>query len=131
MILYKSTGILRYGFTHLVVDVDSEFVRYYRSLLPKYIEVQPPMYGAHISVVRKEIAPKMEVWKKHEGEKIEFNYSPIVYFGKPYFWLNVYSIRLEEIREELGLPNVSIYSTPPEEYKKTFHITIANSKHIL
>ena len=128
MILYKSIGTLRYGFTHLVVDVDPEITRYYRALLPKYVEIQPQMYPAHISVVRKETPPKIELWRKYEGQKIEFNYNPVVHEGSVYFWLNVFCQQLEKIRVELGLEIHSPYTLPPEGFVHCFHCTIGNKK---
>jgi hypothetical protein len=128
MILHTSIGTLRYGFTHLVVDVDTEIPRYYRALLPKYVEIQPQMYPAHISVVRKETPPNMDLWKKYDGEKVEFKYSPIVHEGSVYFWLNVFCQRLEKIRVELGLPIHSPYTLPPEEFVHCFHCTLGNKK---
>ena len=130
MTLYSSTGVIRYGFTNLVVDIDPEIVRYYRALMPKYIQSNPQMYPAHISVVRKEVPPKMEFWRKYEGEKIEFFYSPIVHQGSVYFWLNVFCSRLEKIRVELGLSISSEYTRPPEGHVHTFHCTIGNSKKL-
>jgi hypothetical protein len=43
--------------------------------------------------------------------------------------LNVFSVRLEEIRAELGLPVDAPFHQPPVGFKKTFHITIGNLKN--
>jgi hypothetical protein len=86
------------------------------------------LYAAHISVVRKEHPPNLGIWGQHEGEIVEFFYHPHVYSSELYFWLNVFSKRLEEIRLELGLPVSSPYTLPPCGFDKCFHTTIANSK---
>lgn len=129
--MFRSVGTLRYHnepLLKLVVDIDQEISNYYRSLLPKYIKPNPQMYGAHISVVRREIPPNMEFWGKYEGEEIEFFYEPGVKFDKVYCWLNVWCNRLEDIRKELGLPVFSKYTIPPEGFLKCFHTTIGNFK---
>lgn len=129
--MFRSTGILRYHnepVLKLVVDVDQAISDYYRSLLPPYKKANPQRYGAHISVVRKEIPPNMQFWGKYEGEEVEFFYAPGVQFGKVYCWLNVWCNRLEEIRIELGLPVTSEYTLPPEGFVKCFHSTIGNYK---
>ena len=129
--LHKSKGILRYGEnSRLVVEVDRGLADYYRSLIPKWREMQPQMHPPHITVVRtgKEEVPNKEFWGKHEGEEIEFFYDPTIKEGTVYYWLNVFSVRLEEIRRELGLPVQSEYTLPPEGYTKCFHMTLANKK---
>lgn len=128
MDLYTSTGTLRYGYTNLVLDVDQGIVDYYRALMPKSISTQRQMYPAHISVVRKEIPPNMQFWGKYAGEQIEFQYSNVIHYGTVYYWLNAWCKRLEEIRQELGLPIDSPYTKPPDGFEKTYHITIGNVK---
>jgi len=88
------------------------------------------MYPPHITVVRvhKEKVPNKEYWDKYAGEEIEFSYSPIVHEGSVYYWLNVFCVRLEEIRRELGLSVVSEYTLPPEGFIKCFHMTLGNKK---
>jgi hypothetical protein len=70
----------------------------------------------------------MEVWGKYEGQEIDFSYENVIHSGTVYYWLNAFSTKLEEIREELGLPVSSQYTLPPEGFVKCFHITIANQK---
>jgi hypothetical protein len=129
--LFKSSGTIRYGQTNLILDVDQEIVRYYRMLLPKSITINSQMYDAHISVVRKETPPKMEFWGKYAGELVEFEYSHVIRNGEVYYWVDVFSKRLEEIREELGLIVHSPYIVPPEGYNHTFHITLGNLKQLV
>lgn len=118
------------GQPRLVVEVDPELARYYRSLIPKWIETNKPRWPAHITVVRpfKEKPPNMEPWGKYQGEVVEFKYQNLLHTGKVYFWINVFCKRLEEIRAELGLPVTSEFTRPPEGFLKCFHCTIANCK---
>lgn len=126
--LFTSYGNLHYEGLKLIVVVDPEIVRYYRHFIPKWQVPCSQLYLPHISVVRKEFPPCIGYWGKHEGEEVEFQYSNIIYNGKVYWWLNVYSFRLEEIRLELGLSIASEYTRPPDAYKKVFHITLGNNK---
>lgn len=133
VVLHKSSGPLRYhrgdhGGYKLIVEVDPEIVRYYRSLLPKWIHTNRQMYDPHISTVRNEIPPYPEHWGKYEGEIVEFCYTHTVFHGTIYYWINAFCCRLEEIRVELGLPISSEYTRPPDTFAKVFHITIGNVK---
>jgi hypothetical protein len=130
--MFESVGTLHYEIKDanckLIVRIDQAISNYYRSLIPKWIPNNPQAYPAHISVVRKEIPPHLQYWGKYEGEKITFWYEPTIHEGTVYFWLNVYCLRLEAIRTELGLPVHSPYTLPPEGFNKVFHTTIANKK---
>ena len=130
--MYQSTGTIQYNDypCKLIVLVDLELVEYYRSMLPKTIRINRQMYPPHISVVRNEQPVINENWRLHEGEQIEFYYDGIIQSGKVYYWLNVFSKRLEEIRNELGLPVSSEYTRPPDEYNKCFHTTLGNLKNL-
>ena len=122
----KSKGFLRYGRSkRLVVEVDEELARYYRSLIPKHISYNIPLHPPHITVIRgKYEAPKdMKRWGAREGELIEFEYDHYVQIGKLYIWLSVECKTLEEIRAELGLDACF-------DKFKWFHITLANMKNI-
>lgn len=128
---FSSTGYLKYSNNpyKLIVEVDDQLGSYYRSLIPKYISIQRPMYPSHISVVRNEIPKNVDCWGKYDGCLIYFEYEPGVKSGEIYHWLNVISPSLEDIRAELGLSNHSEYTKPPDG-SKYFHITVANSKHV-
>lgn len=126
---HSSTGRLKYiGDDSLIVEIGSDIARYYRSLIPKYQSINGTRYAPHITVVRTgKDQPIKEFWGKYEGEKINFIYCPFVESSDIYFWLNVLCKRLEDIREELGLPIItSMYA--PEGFRKFFHITIGNNK---
>jgi hypothetical protein len=129
--ILTSSGVLRYslesGQHRLVVEVDRELARYYRSLIPKWIDTNKPKYSAHISVVRKEVPIELDHWGKYEGQPAMFHYSPIVHCDEVYLWLNCFSTQLEEIRVELGLPIHSEYTRPPNWFW-CFHLTIGNFK---
>lgn len=130
--LHTAQGILKYNQNSykLIVEVEQDIVDYYRALLPKYIVINRQRYGAHISVVRKEMPTCLDVWGKYEGELVTFNYTSEVFFSKVYCWLNVFCVRLEEIRLELGLPVASEYTLPPEGFIKCFHMTLGNFKSV-
>ena len=136
MNLHTSTGVLRYsndeGYYRLVVNIDPEISKYYYSLIPKWFDTNRPRWAPHVTVVRpiKEIPTIFDAWGKYEGELVNFQYDGSVYYGKVYFWINVFCKRLEEIRTELGLEVSSPYTRPPEGYKKCFHSTIANMKDL-
>jgi hypothetical protein len=129
LVMYSSTGILRYFDNpyKLIVEVDTELVRYYRSLVPKYRASNPQRYAPHISVIRKETPPNLDLWGEYEGYEIAFEYSGEVQFGTVYQWLNVYSDQLIIVRQGLGLPPTSVLSRPPDG-RVCFHVTIGNSK---
>lgn len=135
MDLFKSWGPLAYSRTDnggykLIVRVDPDLVNYYRSLMPKWVKTNKQMYAPHISVVRNETPVNLDCWGKYQDEEVEFAYSPIVYSGQVYYWLNVFCKRLEAVRIELGLPVSTQYTLPPTGFVKCFHLTLGNNKNI-
>lgn len=131
--IFPSTGTFHYfseGGYRLVLEVNQELADYYFSLIPKWKNPQRPRWPAHVTVVRqeKEVPVYLEHWGKYEGEPVPFVYSPVIHSGKVYFWLNIFCVRLEEVRRELGLPVRSEYTIPPEGFTKCFHCTLANVK---
>jgi hypothetical protein len=128
--LFNSKGILRYGpGIRAIVEVDQGVADFYRKLIPKYNYVQPQMYPAHITVVRtaKENPKNMNVWGKYEGEEIPFSYDNYVYNNRTYWYLNVQSDRIGDIREELGLPRFRFGELGAD--RRGYHITIGNVKN--
>ena len=127
--MFESTGTIHYddsdGF-RVIMAVDQDILAYYHSLIPKGLRVAKPGFPAHVTVVR----PKYDTitlhryWGNHEGERVPFMYDPYQLDGYGYFWLDCWSLRLEAIRSELGLPNTSRLTTRPPGTSKTFHITI-------
>lgn len=134
--MHKSKGELHYSYHEgygykLVLSVDPGIVKFYRSLIPKYMKFNPQRHDPHISVVRHELPLNPYAWEKYEKEIIEFEYSSYIHEGTMYFWLNAFSSRLEDIREELGLPITSIYDKyVPPGYNKIFHFTLGNKKNL-
>ena len=144
MQLLKGTGVLTYD-PHrpglksktdwwIVVNTDSEICRYYRWWVYRryMLELQKPSWGAHVSVLRggKPAGDKMHLWKKYQGEKIEFEYEPIIRHSgdttrgdRPdVFWfVDVWSDRMNEIRAELGFTNV--FRDQPIKY----HLTVGRT----
>ena len=123
MVRYNATGTLRYCTYWAMLDIDPELVRYYRSLIPAYLNASPQKYDAHISVVRKdrEVVQDWTAWGKYAGEEVEYQYEPTLMYDNLYFWLPAWSERVGDIREELGLPRV-------REGFTEYHITLANIK---
>jgi 2'-5' RNA ligase len=128
-ILFNSSGFVRVSKEKVIIDIDADIVNYYRSLIPKSITLNTQKYKPHISVVRKELFCPDKV-KKYDGQLIEFQYSHVIRNDNTYYWLDVFSLTLEQIRTDLGLVNQSLYIIPPKEYKHTFHITLGNKKHM-
>lgn len=131
--LFESTGYLRYSIEpdvghKLVLEADPAIGAYYRSLVPKYVNLAPQRYPTHISIVRHETPPNLEAWAKYDGQPVTFFYDNDIKNGKVYYWLNAFSVRLEEIRRELGLPVHSEYTVPPTGFIKCFHLTLGNTK---
>ena len=127
--MLTSHGKLHYDDTDghwVTLYVDQDLSNYYRSFIPKHERVVRPRWDAHITVVRGGIdfPPKISYWGNYEGEIVEFIYDSYPLNGNGYYWVNAWSKRLEAIRSELGLANVSKYALRPTGYEKTFHITI-------
>ena len=134
MVLYETSGFLRYsqekGEFRCVAEVEQPLSDYYRSLIPKWLNVQRPRWPAHVTVVRngKDCPKNIEFWEKYEGKEIKLFYDSKIQEGTIYWWLDFYSAELEEIRKELGLYYVSRDFSCPEGFRKVFHMTIANRK---
>lgn len=129
--LFFSSGVIHYRPDHLVVDVDQEITRYYRSLLPKTIYLNTQMYSSHISIVRKETPRHPQFWGKYEGQTVGFYYNNVIRNGTLYYWLDVFSIRFEIIRVELGLTVSSPFIEPPPGFLHCFHTTLGNVKELV
>lgn len=86
-------------------------------------KLNTPLWKSHITIIRGE-APhpsKEYFWKRHQGRKVEFTYSPEVCWSDKYVWLHVESPELEAIRVELGLP---------PQPRCRLHLTIGNRKNL-
>ena len=125
---FQSTGRLTYGpDIRAAILVDRTIADYYRRLIPAYLFVQPQRYPPHITVVRIGVENPwmMEVWGKHEGEEVDFTYSGEIKFDGRYYYLDVKSDRIAEIRIELCLPRYRF------DDNKRYHITIGNCKDVI
>lgn len=128
--MFASSGKLVYSENpfKLIVEVDKEISRYYRSFIPKSIRFNKQKYDPHISVVRNENIDEKN-WRKYSGCYAEFSYSNYIYCDETYWWLEVSSKFLEEVRAELGLPLISDITMSPSKTHR-FHITICNMKNL-
>lgn len=129
--MWDSEGRLEYGpGLRAVVWVEQDISDLYRKLIPKYYYAQPQLYPSHITVVRLrlETAKNMEVWNKYNGELVPFSYDSSIRFDGTYFYLNVQSERIGDIREELGLPRFRFGELGAD--KRCYHVTIANVKNV-
>jgi len=101
----------------------NSIAQYYQYWVRKELGVNlnTPLYNSHVTVTKYERPPNEAVWRKHEGEIIEFEYDPEVKNSDIYFWLTVKCPRLEEIRVELGM-------TP--QPRCAYHLTIGNLKNV-
>jgi hypothetical protein len=133
--LFKSRGKLLYSIEpkvgpKLIVQVDLGICLFYRSLIPKWHPVRPQAFKPHISVVRNEVPPRMDLWGQYEGEMVEFYYDIDTQRDHQYWWLDCYSKRLDEIRAELGL-TIPVPRRPlPEGFRKRYHTTLGNMKDL-
>lgn len=126
---FTSTGSLKHSVNDdkIIVEVESEICNYYRSLIPKYYRVNRQRYAPHISVVRDESILYPEELKNLDGRLITFWYSGIIHNDETYFWLEVNSWELQEIRVKLGLTSTSRITRSPDG-NHSFHITLGNLK---
>ena len=119
--MFFGEGVVEYRGNTCSLIIDPEIVRYYRKLIPKYIECKPPKFTPHITVVRE--------WEKtgwnfldhpYAGYIFDFVYDPYIHYESPYFYLKCWCREIGMIREEFGLV--------PYRKDGCYHITIGNSK---
>jgi hypothetical protein len=123
MIWHESVGRLSYGpGIRIVLLVDQQIADYYYSLVPKYVDLSRQAYDAHISVVRHEKPTDTSTWGNYESDEVGFEYGAQIFNDETYYWLEVVSPRLREIRKELGLT-----AYPP--WRNGYHLTLGNIKH--
>jgi hypothetical protein len=128
--MFRSVGTIDYsvvnGYHRMVVLVDPELHRFFRSLVPPHNVCRPQRYPPHITVVRGEI-PETDAWGKYQGTSVKFYYENFLHHDGVYWWFNCYSTFLTDVRLELGLPR-SYHLTRPPNGAECFHSTIGNSK---
>jgi hypothetical protein len=126
-------GVLRYRrdedekFYRVVVDIDPGIADFYRWQVPKHLRLNRQKFLPHVTVAREREFPKPHMWQRNDGERILFAYDKTVQVDETYAWLDVYCVRLEEIRQELGLARIGIGARPPDG-KNCFHTTLGNFK---
>lgn len=125
---HKGTGIIKYDPPRgqmkkktkwwAIVEVDREITRYFRWWVKKELwlhNLHQPSWDAHISIIRGEKPEDhlMHLWKKYDGQKVEFEYSHNVRqsgdttgFDRPdhYWFVEVRCPLLVDIRKELNRP---------------------------
>ena len=102
-------------------------IGYHRRLVERRfgIRLNPPLFGAHISVVRGEEPPAPDAWRRHHGRAVTFRHTHKVFTNGEFWWLYVRSDDLVAVREELGLPgngeylHLTIGRLPPEDFTGT------------
>jgi hypothetical protein len=129
---YVSEGVLHYSVEpevghKLSVTIDPGIADLYRALVPKVVRIQKPRFPPHISVIRKESVPNLDLWGKYEGLEVDFEYDSYIYNDETYYWLRCYSPALVRIRRDLGLDDLSFLARPPD-LADCFHTTLGNTK---
>lgn len=114
------------GGYRLVVNVDEDLSRLMRGFLPKALYPVRPRYSAHITVVRAdyETPPNLDRWGSAQDAGIEFDFDPEVCRDEKRAWLRVRCPLLTVLRRDLGLPEESEWTRPPDG-DNCFHITVA------
>lgn len=133
--LHQSQGRLHYSLDpkvghKLILMVDQGIALFYRSLIPKWHTVRPQAFKPHISVVRNETPPRLDLWGAHEGELVAFLYDIDTQRDHQYWWLDCYSPRLDELRAELGFTPPKPFRPLPEGFLKRYHTTLGNMKEL-
>ena len=124
---HTGTGIIKYdpyrgGMKNktnwwAVLEVSKEITRYYRWWIQKekWIKLYQPSWDAHVSIIRGEKpAPHlMHLWKKYDGQRVDFKYKHHVRqsgdttgWDRPshYYFVEVNAPFLMDIRNELQRP---------------------------
>ena len=105
----------------IIAQCDPEIARYYRWLTKRHACLDwliKPAWGAHISIARGDAPLKPELWKKHQGQWLEFEYGNEVWTNGRHFWLDVRCEKMYDLREELGLSRKFRFAE--------LHLTIGN-----
>ena len=77
----------------LIIDCDPDLGRYLRHhfLVGTYRtrQVQAPLWGTHISVIRGEEPALMQGWERLNRQEVEFEYEPTIRETEGYLWVPV------------------------------------------
>jgi len=100
------------GMFRLVLLVDPEITALARALVPPSVRLNKQKFAPHITVVRSTQGILSFRSMSLAGKTVPFEYDPEVHVGEVYYWLNVYSPQLQEIRVRLGLSPSDWYTRP-------------------
>lgn len=95
----------------LVLQLPLQLARYYQYFIRTnlHIDVKDPPWGTHVSIVRGEVPPNPEYWKKYDGKKIKIRFNPDIVQVKDkknpgsFFIIEFDDEFIGNIRKELGL----------------------------
>ena len=95
----------------LVLQLPYEIVKYYQYFLKTdlHLDIKDPQWGAHVSIVRGEVPPNPEFWKKYDGQKMKIKFYPEVEEVKDkknpgsFYVIEFDDEFIAHIRSELGL----------------------------
>jgi len=129
--MFTSVGTIRCSrdgdLYRAALEVDPSIVAYYRWFVPRTIRLNHQKYAPHVSVIRETSIPDEEMFWWFNGTHLRFQYDHYIRNDKTYWWLNVDSYMLCEVRKMVGLMPTAWYTQPPD-FSANFHITIGNTK---
>ncbi|MEM7015267.1 MAG: hypothetical protein AAF585_27740 [Verrucomicrobiota bacterium] len=107
----------------MILRCDREIGAYLRKLYAMSThgvsELQEPLWGTHVSVIRDEEPPNLDRWRELEGAELTVRYSQVVEIHSSYAVVQAQCDEALDYRESLGL------SREPE---LPLHMTIGNLK---
>lgn len=128
--MFSAKAIIRYRGAYddkwVSAMLDQQLADYYLSLIPKSYRLTRPRWPAHATIARPDdyIKDGHWAWGRHEGEVVDFVYDPTLHTNDKYWWFNLWSKVMENIRSEFGLGLSSRITIPPHGYSKCFHCTV-------
>lgn len=103
------------------LEVDKEITRYYRWWIKNkyWVDLCKPSWDAHASIIRGEepMQSLQHLWKKYNGQKVQFLYQHNVQNSGDFWYVEVKCPLMTQIRDEFELQS-----------HWNFHITIGRSK---
>jgi len=105
----------------LILEYDSAILdRWRRAAQQQHgIRLSFPRWGAHVTVVSGEIPRHKKKWGLRNGEQVSFTYTERILTDGVFYWLNVKSGPLLDLRAALGLPR---------NPRRPLHITLGRVK---
>lgn len=103
----------------LIGVADDEIARYYRWHIQRRFgfALEPPSWGAHVTILRGEPPKTSDPWGYRAGENIEVTYSHDIYTNGLHWWLNIDCREFAQTRVHYGYP--------PD--KRHYHLTIGRT----